>query len=58
MRGVSRVRELNKTDLETARHLVINLCILTKYFVLLPIDWIRILADGFNDGNGMELAGW
>jgi hypothetical protein len=22
------------------------------------IDWIRILADGFTDGNGMELRGW
>jgi len=22
------------------------------------IDWIRILADGFSDGNGMPLDGW
>jgi len=22
------------------------------------IDWIRILANGFNDGNGEPLAGW
>jgi len=22
------------------------------------VDWIRILCDGFTDGNGMELRGW
>ena len=22
------------------------------------VDWIRVLADGFYDGNGIELEGW
>ena len=29
-----------------------------KYFVLLPIDLIRIAIDAFPDGNGVELIGW
>jgi len=33
------------------------LCLLTNA-IWVTVDWIRVLAGGFNDGNGVSLKDW